>query len=61
MDSLVTGQSDISHAADVRSLRQGLQAGGRLGEGDPSTCSGDVARALSMNTMLQDYVKEGGC
>ena len=57
----MTGQSDISHAADVRSLRQGLQAGGRLGEGDPSTCSGDVARALSMNTMLQDYVKEGGC
>lgn len=40
---------------------RGFRQGGRVGEGDPSTCSGDVAGGLSMNTMLQDYVKEGGC
>lgn len=56
----MTGQSDISHAADVCHSDRGLQAEDRVGEGDPGTCSGEVA-GLSMNTMLRDYVKYSGC
>lgn len=58
----MTGQTDTSHAADVCRL-DGASGRGQTGLRDWQILEhvvGEVA-GLSMNTMLQNYVKESGC